>query len=390
MEATNTSITQQLEGFLNSARQLEVALRDEKQRSQKLLLDSAASRTALENNIRELQNRLLQRENKIQAISEAFRNLQVSETRLKNELTAQNETAKKTCSELAEFQSAWNQVLEREAQARGTLIDYENTKRALTAQKNQTLSLEKSLKELKRSNETYAHQFGVYERELQNALMRIKNEETKSIQIQETLTVEKEQLKLTLENNFARNRELFRSAAQEQMRVELERTVQREKKIQETITAELDKVNREQARFRERLFSLTEELTATKMENQQVLDAKRSLEITLLQRARDADNALVSAKNECAMKQIEVTQNEVKLETIKKESNKALLMEQLRHEADIQKMAKKINSLMTYGIYAEKIDAAPESETVYTATSISLNSALLGERTLGDMSSATK
>lgn len=396
MDAPNVSITSHLEGFLNSAKKLEEALGEEKKKSQKIAQESLSTRTTLENGMRELQNRLIQRENKIQAISEAFRTLQASEARLKIELKELSEREKKASVDLAQYQSAWNEVLARESQARGTLIEYEKAKRTLAEQRTQIQSLENSLKEASQSSHNHARHADTYQRELQSALIRIQSAESKYNQIQKEISIvtqnkrnadeeiarieatmkerfswelatEKERLKAELEKDSALDRERFREVARNQMRGEIERAVQDEKQARETATLELEKINRDQERIRVRFAAMTDELSKMKTENQMLQEAKAVSEGNLMNRAEHAEKLLISVRSDAAINQMELSQLQMKLESAKKEANKAFLMERLRNEATTQEMNLKIQSLIKDGLFAEKIDAAPESAKIYSA-----------------------
>ncbi len=401
MDAPNASITSHLEGFLSSARKLEEALTEEKKKSQKIAQEYLATRTTLENGVRELQNRLLQRENKIQAISEAFRTLQASESRLKLEIREISEREKKTATDLAQYQSAWNEVLARESQARGTLIEYEKAKRTLAEQRNQIQSLENSVKEANQSNQTHARHADTYQRELQSALIRIQSAESKYNQIQKELAIvsqnkrnadeeiarietsmkerfrwelatEKERLKAELEKDSALDRERFREVARNQMRAEIERAVLVEKQARETATTELEKVTRDQEKARIQLGALAQDLAKMKSDHQALQEAKAISEGALMERAERAEKSLISVRSDAAMNQMELSQMQMKLQTTRKEASKSFLIERLRNEAVIQDLSRKIESLMNDGIYAEKIEAAPESVKIYSAIPVGI------------------
>lgn len=294
MEASNTSITHQLEGFMGSARKLEEEMK-------------------------EIQSRLLQRENKIQALTEAFRNLQVSETRLKNELCVSAEREKKTSDELLQYQSAWADVLAREAQARETLLEYQKAKRTIVEQKTQIQTLE----------------------------LEARQSQKKYHELQDELSTSVHRFRLEI------------GAVREQ-------GIQREKLLRDTANAEFAKVHHAQEQLRGHITILTKELTAAEMDRKALKEAKSVSENTL-------GKSLTALQKETAMKQMEIAQAQMNLEAIKKESNKSFLIERLRNEAALKEMARKIDSLVSNGVYAEKIQAAPESMTIHRARSVNLS-----------------
>jgi len=294
MEASNTSITHQLEGFMGSARKLEEEMK-------------------------EIQNRLLQRENKIQALTEAFRNLQVSETRLKNELCASAEREKKTSEELLQYQSAWADVLARETQARETLLEYQKAKRTIIEQKNQIQTLE----------------------------LEARQTQKKFHELQDELSTTVHRFRLEI------------GAVREQ-------AVQREKLLRDKANAEFAKVHFSQEQLREHITTLTKELTTAEIDRKAIKEAKSASENSLAK-------SVAALQKETAMKQMEIAQAQMNLETIKKDASKSFLVERLRNEATVKEMARKIDSLMSNGIYAEKIQTAPESMTIHRAKAVNLS-----------------
>lgn len=387
MEAPNNTITQQLEGFLLSARKLEDALSEEKKRSQKIAQEYLATRTTLENAVRELQNRLIQRENKIQAITQAYQNQQNGETRLKNELRETSEREKRSSTELAQYKSAWNEVLAREAQARGSLVEYEKAKNSVTALRDEIKNLETKLAETNQNAALHSRHADTYQRELQSALIRIQSSEAKFNQIQKELSLlsqskrsadeeiarieasmkerfrwelatEKERLRAELEKDSALDRERFREIARNQMRAEIERQILPERVAREASEAEVTRLqtllaeseakrNQEIERARARVLAATEENVGIKEE-------------------------LKTARNEIAMHQLESGNAQSRIETLRKESNKTTLVERLRHDEEIRELRKKIDQLVERGIYAEKVDEVPPGMRVYSAEPVSI------------------
>lgn len=382
MDASNQngSISQHLEGFLSSARRLEEALGEEKKRSQKIAQEYLATRTTLENAVRELQNRLLQRENKIQAMNQAYQHAQSNEMRLRNELRELAEREKKATADLAQYQTAWNEVLAREAQARGTLLDHEKAKNTLNELRTQIKALEAKLAQAHENAATHSRHADTYQRELQSALIRIQSSEAKYNQIQKELSIlsqskrnadeeiarieasmkerfrwelatEKERLRAELEKDSALDRERFREIARNQMRAEVERQALPERQAREAAEAELNQLRKETAEAEEK-------------RNQEVERARvRLLAVT-------EEN--LAMKAEIAMHQMEATNAQMKIETVRKEMNKAMLVERLRHDEEVRDLRLKIEQLVERGIYAEKIDEIPEEMRVYSATVVAL------------------
>ena len=414
MDASNQngSISQHLEGFLSSARKLEEALGEEKKRSQKIAQEYLATRTTLENAVRELQNRLLQRENKIQAMNQAYQNAQSNEMRLRNELRELAEREKKAAADLAQYQTAWNEVLAREAQARGSLLEHEKAKNTLNEQRNQIQTLEAKLAQTHENAATHSRHADTYQRELQSALIRIQSSEAKYNQIQKELSIlsqskrnadeeiarietsmkerfrwelatEKERLRAELEKDSALDRERFREVARNQMRAEVERQTLPERQAREAAEAELARLRGEMAeaeakrnqdveRARARLLAVTEENLAMKDEMKHAVELQAAQTDAANERAERAEKALLAMKAEIAMHQMESTNAQMKIETVRKDANKAMLVERLRHDEEIRDLRLKIEQLVERGIYAEKVDDVPAGMRVYSATTVGM------------------
>ncbi|MBS1963523.1 MAG: hypothetical protein JST04_15010 [Bdellovibrionales bacterium] len=412
MDAPNSLISQHLEGFLTSARKLEEALGEEKKRSQKIAQEYLSTRTTLENAVRELQNRLVSRENKIAAITQAYQSLQASENRLKQEMAETGTREKKLEAEIAQYKNAWNEVLAREAQARGAIIELEKMKSVVVEHRNQIRTLETKLNETTSNAATHSRHAETYQRELQSSLIRIQSAEAKYNQLQKELAIlnqnkrnadeeiarieanmkerfrweiatEKERLRAEIEKDAALDRERFREIARNQMRAEVERQIGPDREAREAAEAELARVQaaiaevetkktQEMERARARLLALTEENLGMKEEMNLAIAAKAAEVDAAVERADRAEKALLSAKSELAMLQMESGSVQTKLETLRKESNKAMLVERLRHDDEVRDLRQKIEALTERGIYAEKVEEIPEGMRVYSATPVSI------------------
>jgi chromosome segregation ATPase len=379
MEATNTSITQHLEGFIDSAKKLEGALAEERKRSQKIAQEYLATRTKLEGAVRELQSRVLQRENKIQAFSEALGRASANDARLKEELALLADRERKASSELAQYRSAWNEVLAREATARDIVIEHEKTKILL--------------EEAKKTATTHFRNAENHHRELQIALARIQGAETKYAQAQKELailsrnqrnvdeemkrietslrahfhkemTIERERIRAEAEHRLVVDRDRIRDAARAQMRTEIDAAVSEERRARLAIE---ETRRTENERARSRLLALTDEAENAKKELRRVIESRSGELQSLNDRTERAENTLSAIRAELAMHQMESANLRAQAETAKKESNKTLLIERLKFEASLEAMRASVARLLSTGIYAEKIADAPQGAAVLIA-----------------------
>jgi hypothetical protein len=383
MDATNTSITQHLEGFIHSAKKLEEALAEERKRSQRIAQEYLATRTKLEGAVRELQSRVLQRENKVLALSEALKSASAGEERLKNELRELVERERKASAELAQYQSAWNEVLAREATARDIVIEHEKTKILLEeAKKTATIhfrnaenyhrELQSALGRIGTTEAKYAQaqkDLSLLSRNQQNADAEIARIEANlRAQLQQELTNERNRLRAEAEHYVVVERDRVRDLARGQIRSEMEAEVAREREAR--VAAENTRhVDIERARSR--LLALTEENERSKAEIRRIIDTKNGEIDSLQERTERAEKTLATLKTELAMHQLESANHGARLESQKRESTKTLLIERLRFEASLQAMQEKVERLLTTGFYAEKIDALPEGVSAVTAYPVS-------------------
>jgi DNA repair exonuclease SbcCD ATPase subunit len=383
MDATNTSITLHLEGFIHSAKKLEDSLAEERKRSQRIAQEYLATRTKLEGAVRELQGRVLQREKKIQAFNEALKNASESEARLKNELRELAERERKASAELAHYQSAWSEVLAREATARDIVIEHEKTKLLL--------------EEAKKTASIHFRNAETYHRELQAAIGRIQTAEAKYAQAQKELTLlsrnqrnvdteiarietnlraqlqqelvnERSRLRSEAEHYVTVERNRVRESARGQIRAEMEAEVAREREAR--IAAESTR-HADMERARARLLALTDENERSKAEIRRLIETKNGEIDSLHERTERAEKNLTALKAELAMHQIEAANQGARLETQKREATKNLLVERLKFEASLEAMREKVERLLATGFYAEKIDTLPDGVNAVTAYPVS-------------------
>lgn len=390
MEKSSTSITAQLEGFLLTARSLEEALVEEKKKTQKIAQEYISTRATLENGVRELQSRLYQRETKIRSLTESLNVLRVSEDTLRNEMAANVERESQGKAELAQFKLAWNEVLARETQAREKLLELERTKRSLNDQQNRTLELEMALKESRIAIENHARESSAREKEVHNARLHLQIAEKKHQQLQaevasamqsrkkteETmfrmeadlraeleweLTTEKASLRADIEREISADRKHVRDSARNQLQTEIARVTEEKsqelRKLQARFQELTEMRNRENERSRSRQLDLTEE-------NHQMTDKIRKI-------SESSTSEMTSLRNEIAILKMETNQFQLRFESLKRESNKSLLVEHLRYEAQFEAMHKKIAQLMKDGVYVEKLESVPEGGEIYASRVVS-------------------
>ncbi len=386
MDASNHSITQKLEGFLHTARKLEDAVSEEKKRSQKIAQEYLATRTTLENAVHELKNRLSGRESSIQS--------------LKQNLAEANAREKKITADLHQFQTAWNEVLAREAHARKYVAEFEKGRKLIAEQRAQIISLENLVKLNHENTATHSRRAETAERELQGAMVRLKTTEAKLSESQNTLAAANQnqrniqneiaRLEIVFQNKFreqidaekrriqadlnaksAADQEKFRESARAQMHGEIdrkvsaiERQIATERQGREVAQIELNQTRSQLAaievekkseieRGRTRLQALTAENHALKEEIR--LGGERKL------------GEVAALKREIAMVQMSLSNAQASFETTKKEMNKAALVERLRNDAESRELRDKLIRIMEHGVLAEKVDGVPAGMPVFSA-----------------------
>jgi hypothetical protein len=132
------------------------------------------------------------------------------------------------------------------------------------------------------------------------------------------------------------------------------------------------KRNQEIERGRARLLALTEENLEMKEEMARAIALEAAQTAAANERTERVEKAMAELKNEIAMHQMENGNAQKKIETIRKDSNKTMLIERLRHDDEIRDLRLKIEQLVEVGIYAEKAEEVPEGIRVYSATPVAI------------------
>jgi hypothetical protein len=353
MDAPKNTMVKQVEDFLLSARKLEAALAEEKKRSQKIAQEYLSTRTILENSVRDLQNRLIQSENALQATTAAVENL-----RNENQELATRE--KSQLSELTNYKNAWGNVLAREAQARNAVISAEKSKAIITELQKKNAALEHALADTRRASSENAKHVEVLKNELQTVSTRIRTAEMRVVQVLNEAEKEKIRLKTDLDKNFNIERERLREAFRNQMRSELERLTRPEREARQAAENEIklrqtriDEIEVRRKQENERAAARIEDLS-TRIANFRIS-------------ADQAESEIESLKREVALRQFEANKTKTQFEMAKKESNKSILIQKIRQEEEVRLLKMKIESLLENGVYAEKLETIESGIDIYTA-----------------------
>ncbi len=349
MSAPGPSINQHLEGFMASVRQLESSLAEEKKKNQKIAQDYLATRTILENAVRDLQARVSEREKqvglrdqKIKAVSNAYRSLQTDLARSKGETQSVEEREKAILAELNQFKTAWGEVLARENQARELILEHEKAKRIVAEQRIRLHGLESSLAEATQSSTAQSRSAEIYRRELESASSRLQASEVRVTQLQREGTQAIQKIRADCESLITEERRIARAASQETAR------------LREESLEEFD-------RLRTKLKATTEENERLRNELKSAVALRAAESVTKTEEITTLRMHLLEAKR-----------NEARFESHKKDASKIALMAALRHDQQVSGLEQRIRQLIQSGLYAEKVDQAPAGEKVYLATSVGM------------------
>ncbi|MBC7386800.1 MAG: hypothetical protein H7301_11655 [Cryobacterium sp.] len=356
MEKLPLSISEHLESFVDSARQLESALNDEKKKSQKIAQEYLASRTTLENGVRELKKRLVSRDERIETITTAFKTLQAQAENAQKKLESVSARELIASTELDQFKKAWGEVLARETEARKIVMEFEKAKRTLNEQRNQILTLETALGEANRSYETTARDSTAKNQQLAERIEKVTVSEAS---LREELSQKERKLRAFYQGEVASEKVRIQNIARKHIESEVERVTLHERRANEVkileITAEM---KLQQNRMED----------GEKSRHHEIERARARL-LALTEESHQKTFQLDSLREEYQLLQRELMQVNNSIEGVKKESSKAILMEHLRHEAQTHELQSKIHHLLTDGLYAEK-SPAPEGDVVIYESSV--------------------
>jgi plectin len=384
MDKTKPSITSHLENFLQTARDLEQSLATEKERSRKIAQEYLRTRAQLENGIKELKTRLIQKDSQIATLNESLSVLRLSEDGIRKELATLSENERKLASEITRYKLAWNEAKARESQAKKTAEELDETRRALEEQRNKTLETELLLNDSRKAAEDTSKELLAKRNELSAAVEKLRSaariqselqakitalsEEQKAVEarmlrmdsdlrreMEWELASERSKLRLEMEKEIANDRRHVRETAKKQIKIEIERINSEKSSELDKMKARIDEVtelrNRETERNRSKLLDLSDE-------NQQLLDQ--------LDKAAASKSAESEAlRNEIAILRLENNQHQLRIESMKRDSNKATVIEHLKLNAQASEFRSKIDAILKNGFYVQKADHCPDGATIF-------------------------
>jgi hypothetical protein len=301
-------LSTQLEQFLKSAQNVEAQLHEERQKTQKIARDYLQTRNTLESAVKQLRETLQSREMQARNLQSMIDAAQQKEKQLENlvyslrgredqllksiedyrradydirqQVTHLKSQSEKNFEELTQYKAAWQQVIERDQEARNILSEREKWKQKLEVAESRADQMKKHLdsciERLERS-EKHSEQ---YQAELQSALIRLQSAEGKFNQLQK-------EYQLVSQNKKNAEEEIQRFQTQIQERLQWELATQKEK-----IKAE---VEREAAMERERFRELSRKSVQIEIEKVMGSERERTKQIA-------EDFALLSSEHQKLLK----------------------------------------------------------------------------------------
>lgn len=223
-----------LESVLSGARQIELALVQEKQKVRALQEEMNAVQATYERLLRDERAKGNEISNKVSQLRAATSTFQENERNLKEKLNTLSNGYRKAIAELQQYRNAWAGVLQREREARSIIQEGQKNVEKAHALEDQNRKLATSLAIERQNREQIERHAKSYQTELQNALVRLHSAEARFNELQKEYQA-LSQSKKSIEEEVAKVEKSIR----ERLKWELVREKER-------LRADLAKDNQEQ------------------------------------------------------------------------------------------------------------------------------------------------
>ncbi len=294
-ESSGTGVFERLDSFIVAAKHLETTLATERSQNRRLREEIAEREHIFDRQKKDSEVRVRELSISESKLRAALTQFQENERKLLTRSQSMTAELQKVRDELNQYRSAWNEVLQREREAKMILADSEHSARRLSELEATSRDLGSALKQERTRREQAERHAQSYQLELKNALVRIHSAEAKFNELTQELNAhriarrsmeeevaevekslrerldweslkEREKLKAEMERSMAHERERVRQAATEQARLEVEPVILLEReqaaRARDALDAEanalrstLDQVSREREALRQELLA---------------------------------------------------------------------------------------------------------------------------------------
>ncbi|MBL7714557.1 MAG: hypothetical protein JNL01_03755 [Bdellovibrionales bacterium] len=182
--ANSTGVIDHLESVLSGARQIELALVQEKQKVRALQEEMSAVQATYERLLRDERAKGNEISTKVSQLRAATSTFQENERSLKEKLNTLSSGYRKAIAELQQYRNAWAGVLQREREARSIIQEGQKNVEKIHGLEDQNRKLATSLAIERQNREQIERHAKSYQSELQNALVRLHSAEARFNELQ--------------------------------------------------------------------------------------------------------------------------------------------------------------------------------------------------------------
>lgn len=340
------SLANQFETLLNSAKQVEDALAQERARSRKIADEYIEVRKKYEANLKLLQQKLKEKDYEIENMKDLVADAKIAEEKLKNHVLNMSMEEKKLRDELSKFEESHDELMERDNQARAIMLDNGKLKQTIAQLSAQIQGAHEKIIATREMADQAQKQFQSMLARAQAAEGIIKRQAVELQQAVDAKSKAEHELRTLApmmreqaEKKIATEREKARFEIYQEMAGKLERirddSDTRIRSIEEKAAQKVIQVEAE----RDRLFTHLKELSQKATE--QLERARKQVETAesaRLQIATQAQQALDAARFDASKMRLE-------MENLKKETNRVLILERLKHQKESEALKAQIQSL---------------------------------------------
>lgn len=367
MNSESNTITSQLEGFLESAKRLEVELDAERKKNQKIAQDYLHTRSTLENAVRQLQSQMKAKNQEIHSLNQSLQGAKANEERIQAKAKLLRTEGKKIFDELNQYKAAWSAVLTRESAANNAINESEKMKNEMALNRRTVEHARAQYAEVAKRCQAAERNLQIVQQEMQNIHAKYNglSRDYQSLNHQKRQSDEEIQRLNRVES--ARIQEL--SLALEQAKFERNDLATKLAHAEEAAVLNQNKAKAQ-------IVSLNEQLIAMKRSMNEEIERRESTIAKLSEKSEKTDaqnsasqNAITELRSRIEeqdkiilLLRLEKQQARTQAEQTRKTLNKNLLVERLKHETEIQAMKAQIENLARIDVIVQKIEGeAPDA-----------------------------
>lgn len=367
MNSESNTITSQLEGFLESAKRLEVELEAERKKNQKIAQDYLHTRSTLENAVRQLQTQIKSKNQEIHSLNQSLQGAKANEERITARAKLLRTEGKKIFDELNQYKSAWSSVLARESAANNAINESEKMKNEMALNR-------RTVEHARAQYAEVAKRCQAAERNLQLTQQEMQNLHAKYNALSRDYQALNHQKRQSDEEIQRLNR--AESSRVQELNLALEQAKFERNDLAQKLTHAEQAAELTQNKAKAQIVSLNEQLVALKRSTNEEIERRESIIAKLSEKSEKADsqntatqNAIVELRSRIEeqdkiilLLRLEKQQAHTQAEQTRKTLNKNLLIERLKHETEIQALKAQIENLARIDVIVQKVEGeAPEA-----------------------------